>query len=75
MDNGLEIFVKLLIPMLDLSIFFKKKQVVASEITTREMLYNVFKIATPRVLSWFFDAGNNSVNAEYIIEEKITRVQ
>ncbi|OJJ86067.1 uncharacterized protein ASPGLDRAFT_65230 [Aspergillus glaucus CBS 516.65] len=66
MDNGSEVFAK--IPNL---IAGPARLTIASEVVTRELLRDVFKIPVPRVLAWSSDP-NNPVEAEYIIEERAT---
>ncbi|KAJ5380208.1 uncharacterized protein N7496_002636 [Penicillium cataractarum] len=70
MDNGPEAFAKLPNPNARPARFS-----VASEVATRELLRDVFKIPVPRVLSWSSNAGNNPVEAEDIIKEKATGVR
>ncbi|KAL9083058.1 MAG: hypothetical protein Q9165_008682 [Trypethelium subeluteriae] len=65
MDNGMEVVAKLPNPNAG-----PPRYTIASEVATRKMLRDVFTIPAPRVLSWSCDATSNSVQAEYILEEK-----
>ncbi|KAF1921809.1 phosphotransferase enzyme family protein [Ampelomyces quisqualis] len=70
MDNGAEIFAKLPNPNAGPAYY-----TTSSEVATRQMLRDVFSIPVPRVLAWSCDAGSNSVQAEYILEEKVPGVR
>ncbi|KAF2130078.1 hypothetical protein P153DRAFT_396412 [Dothidotthia symphoricarpi CBS 119687] len=70
MDNSTEVFVKLPNPNAGPAHY-----TTASEVATRQMLRDVFHIPVPRVLAWSCDAANNSVKAEYILEEKVPGVR
>ncbi|KAF1851151.1 uncharacterized protein K460DRAFT_28798 [Cucurbitaria berberidis CBS 394.84] len=70
MDNGAQVFAKLPNPNAGPAYY-----TTASEIATRQMLRDVFDIPVPRVLAWSCDAVNNSVQAEYILEEKVSGVR
>ncbi|KAH8816100.1 hypothetical protein F5884DRAFT_747609 [Xylogone sp. PMI_703] len=64
MDNGLEIFAKLLNPIAGPAYY-----TTASEVATREFLRDVLDIPTPRIIAWSA-YSHNPVGAEYILEEK-----
>lgn len=64
MDNGSEVFAKLPNPIAGPAYY-----TTASEVATREFLRDALNIPTPRVIAWSADR-NNSVRAEYILEEK-----
>ncbi|PIG82196.1 hypothetical protein AARAC_000158 [Aspergillus arachidicola] len=64
MDNGVEVFAKLSNPNAG-----------PARYTTASELREVFKVPVPRVLAWSTDATNNSVGAEYIIQEKVQGVR
>ncbi|KAF9736412.1 hypothetical protein PMIN07_008230 [Paraphaeosphaeria minitans] len=70
MDNGAEVFAKLPNPNAGPS-----QYTTASEVATQQMLRDVFNVPVPRVLAWSCDAANNSVQAEYILEEKVPGVR
>lgn len=70
MGNGTEVFAKLPNPNAG-----PTNYTTASEVATRQILREVFSIPVPRVLAWSCDATTNSVQAEYIIEEKVTGVR
>ncbi|KAB8208105.1 phosphotransferase family protein [Aspergillus parasiticus] len=70
MDNGVEVFAKL-----PNSSAGPARYTTASEVATYDMLREVFKVPVPRVLAWSTDATNNSVGAEYIIQEKVQGVR
>ncbi|KAE8344995.1 kinase-like domain-containing protein [Aspergillus arachidicola] len=70
MDNGVEVFAKLPNPSAG-----PARYTTASEVAAYDMLREVFKVPVPRVLAWSTDATNNSVGAEYIIQEKVQDVR
>ncbi|KAJ5609651.1 hypothetical protein N7528_010218 [Penicillium herquei] len=70
MDNGAEILAKLPNPNAG-----PAHLTVASEVATRELLRDVFKLPVPRIFAWSSDASANLVKAEYIIEEKAPGIQ
>ncbi|KAE8415019.1 kinase-like domain-containing protein [Aspergillus pseudocaelatus] len=70
MDNGVEVFTKLSNPCAG-----PARYTTASEVATYDMLREVFKLPVPRILAWSTDATNNSVGAEYIIQEKVQGVR
>ncbi|KAH8727686.1 phosphotransferase enzyme family protein [Phaeosphaeriaceae sp. PMI808] len=70
MDNGARVFAKLPNPNAGPAYY-----TTASEVATRHMLRDIFSIPVPRVLAWSCDAVNNSVQAEYILEEKVSGVR
>ncbi|OJJ37932.1 hypothetical protein ASPWEDRAFT_39644 [Aspergillus wentii DTO 134E9] len=69
MDNGMEVFAKLPNPNAG-----PARYTTASEVATRDLLRDVYKIPVPRVLAWSSDP-RNPVEAEYIIEEKAPGVR
>ncbi|KAK2766152.1 hypothetical protein FQN54_007668 [Arachnomyces sp. PD_36] len=64
MDNGLEMIARLPNPIAGPAYY-----TTASEVATREFLRDALNIPTPRIIAWSADR-NNSVGAEYILEEK-----
>ncbi|KAJ5978567.1 phosphotransferase enzyme family protein [Penicillium viridicatum] len=70
MNNGAEVFAKL--PNLNAG---PAHFTVASEVATRESLRDIFNVPVPQVLVWSCDATKNSVEAEFIIEEKVVELE
>ncbi|KAJ5161379.1 phosphotransferase enzyme family protein [Penicillium capsulatum] len=70
MDHGSEVFAKLPNPNAG-----PAQLTVASEVATRDMLCEAFGIPIPKVLAWSCDAIRNSVDAEFILEEKAPRIR
>ncbi|KAI8941618.1 hypothetical protein NX059_002831 [Plenodomus lindquistii] len=64
MDNGAGSFAKLPHPNAG-----------PSQYATTSELRDIFNIPVPRVLAWSCDAANNSVQAEYVLEERVPGVR